>query len=118
MTVWKGLNIQISGNYMLPRAMAQGMFQGFNGVDIGIRKDLFKNKAFIVVNLSDVFNTRVITVVFDNASAAGFSGGFFRQRESRVLSVNFTYKFGKELQSSVKRGKKAEYGSDTGGGGF
>lgn len=118
MTVWKGINIQISGNYMLPRAMAQGTFQGFNGVDIGVRKDLFKNKAYIVVNLSDVFNTKNIQVEFNNGQSAGFSGGFFRQRETRVLTVNFTYKFGKELNNNVKRGKKAEYNTEGGGGGF
>ncbi len=112
----KGFDITISAFYMLPRATLQGTFQGFNGLDIGVRKDVFKGKGIVNLNISDVFDIREFGVVFNDNINKNFSGGFRRKGESRIITANFTYKFGKEI--NVKRAKKAEYNTGGGDGGF
>lgn len=112
----KGFDIQLSGFYMLPRATLQGTFQGFNGIDIGIRKDVLKGKGTFNMNISDILDIREFGVVFNNEINRNFEGGFRRKGESRIITVNFTYKFGKEL--NIKRAKKAEYNTGGGDGGF
>lgn len=114
--VVKGFDIQVSAFYMLPRATLQGTFQGFNGVDVGFRKDVFKGKGIVNLNISDIFDMREFGVVFNDAINKNFSGGFRRKGESRIITANFTYKFGKEL--NIKRAKKAEYSTGGGEGGF
>lgn len=114
--IMKGFDIQISGFYMLPRATLQGTFQGFNGIDIGIRKDVLKGKGTLNLSINDVFDTRQINVVFDEKINKDFEGSFVRKGESRIINLNFTYKFGKEF--NIKRGKKAEYNTGGGEGGF
>lgn len=111
---WKGADLQITANYMTPVATPQGTFQGFNGVDIGFKKDIIKNKAFITINLSDVFDTRQFQVEFNTQN---MSSTLLRKRETRVLTFNFTYKFGKEINSTIKRGKKPEINPEGNGGG-
>lgn len=114
--IFKGFDIQLSGFYMLPRATLQGSFQGFNGVDIGIRKDILKSKGTLNLSINDLFDTRQIDVTFDNKINSNFEGSFLRKGESRIITFNFIYKFGKEF--NFKRGKKAEYNTGGGDGGF
>lgn len=114
--IMKGFDIQISVFYMLPRATLQGTFQGFNGVDIGVRKDVLKGKGTLNLAVNDIFDTKQIDVKFDNSINTNFEGSFLRKGESRIINLNFTYKFGKEF--NIKRGKKAEYNTGGGEGGF
>lgn len=114
MKVWKGADFQITGFYMAPVAIAQGTFQGMNGVDVGFRKDIIPNKAFVTANISDIFNIRQFHV---EQSGNLFYADILRKRETRVLTVNFTYKFGKELKMKTRRNTGRPDGGDGGGGG-
>jgi iron complex outermembrane receptor protein len=114
--VWKGTDIQVTGNYMGPVVTLQGTTRGNNGVDLGIKKDILKSKGTLILNVSDVFNTR------NNHSAStgsDFSTQIFRKRETRVLTLIFTYKFGKELSSpkNKKTPKNSNNNSFDGGNG-
>ncbi|MDX2190574.1 MAG: TonB-dependent receptor [Bacteroidota bacterium] len=114
MRVWKNMDIQVSGYYMLPQATLQGTFQGFNAMDIGVRKEMLNNKLILAVNLSDVFNTRYFFVQFNNAQQ--FSGNMYRQYESRVLRATLTYKFGSDkLPVSKRKQTQQDQGSIEGG---
>lgn len=85
--------LQISGDYRAPRPTPQGTIQGFGGMDMAVKKDFLKNRAAsLTLSLSDVFNTRRFEerltqglVIQDN----------LRWRESRILRLNFMYRFGK-----------------------
>jgi hypothetical protein len=65
-------------------------------MDIAIKRDFLKNNAgTLVIGLSDVFNT-------ERSRIQTYSPGVFFQDaitkpETRVLKINFTYNFGREL---------------------
>lgn len=58
---------------------------------IGAQRQLWNKRASVKLNLSDVFftnNTRAVTRL------TGYGETFFQRRDTRVLTVTFTYKFG------------------------
>ncbi|MFN0048220.1 MAG: TonB-dependent receptor domain-containing protein [Cytophagales bacterium] len=114
--IWQGADLQVAGYYMFPVAIAQGTFYGMSAVDIGFKKDIIPQKAFITVNITDVFNTRQFNSV---QSSSNFEANNFRKRETRVLTVNFTYKFGNESLAKGKASKRNtnQNNNDSGGGG-
>jgi outer membrane receptor protein involved in Fe transport len=90
-------------------ASAQGTIKGFSTVDLAVRKDFLKNKAAsLTLSLSDIFNTRQYEL---NQASADFAQDYIRKRESRVLKLNFSYRFGKFDASLFKR-KKKDQGND------
>jgi len=113
--VWKGADLQVTGYYMLPIAIAQGTFYGMNGVDIGFKKDIIPQKAFITLNISDVFNTRQFNAM---QQSNVFQTDIRRKRETRVVTLNFTYKFGTEGSANKKGNRRSNQSpNDSGGGG-
>lgn len=82
-------------------ASAQGKIKGFSGVDVAVKKDFLKNKALSVsLNLSDVFNTREYSL---DQTTVFFAQDYYRKRESRILKLNVSYRFGKFDSQIFKR---------------
>ncbi|NLR80496.1 outer membrane beta-barrel family protein [Chitinophaga eiseniae] len=83
---------------------AQGTIKGFSTVDIAVKKEFLKNKAAAVtLSLSDIFNTRQYEL---NQATPEFAQDYIRKRESRILKLNFSYRFGKFDASLFKKKKK------------
>ncbi|SIN67320.1 outer membrane beta-barrel family protein [Chitinophaga niabensis] len=106
------------GGFMMIPTSAQGMIKGLSAVDLAVRKDFLKNKAAsLTLSLSDVFNTRQFEM---DQESPYFSQNFIRKRESRILKLNFSYRFGKFDATLFKRknNKSSADGMqmDTGGG--
>ena len=109
--------LQVSGEYRSKAAFTPsggGRFGGWRGVtntaqgytlpnwyvDAAIRKDLFKRKASLAVSVRDIFASRQ----FGTYSESSF---FVQERWSirnpQMVSVNFSYRFGKPDVSLFKR---------------
>lgn len=119
--------LQISGNYQAPTialpsgsgggrggggfgmvpVSAQGTIKGMSSVDAGLKKDFLKNRtASLTLALSDVFNTRQYEL---NQAAPAFVQDYIRKRESRILRLTFSYRFGKfDAQIFKRKNLKAE----------
>jgi outer membrane receptor protein involved in Fe transport len=90
-------SIQLNGNYESPKVIAQGNQDQVWWVDAAVRKNFWKNKATLVVNCSDIFNTRKYTSTY-NATYNNmpiYNQTIYRDRETRVGNITFTYRFGK-----------------------
>ncbi|WP_158563168.1 outer membrane beta-barrel family protein [Chitinophaga silvatica] len=88
---------------------AQGTIKGFSTVDVAVRKDFLKNKAAsVTLSVSDIFNTRQYEL---NQYTTAFSQDYIRKRESRIVKLNFSYRFGK-FDASLFKKKKKDQGSD------
>lgn len=95
---------------MMTPASAQGTIKGFSSVDVAIRKDFLKNKAAsITLSLSDIFNTNQFE---QNLETPTFLQDYMRKRESRILRLNFSYRFGKMDMQLFKR-KNRNQGTDS-----
>ncbi|MDX1760601.1 MAG: TonB-dependent receptor [Christiangramia sp.] len=67
---------------------------------IGIQKQFWDQKGTLKLNLSDAFNTGKIRATTE---LTGYTERFFQTRDSRVLNLNFTYRFGKSDLTPAKR---------------
>lgn len=99
------------GGFMMVPASAQGMIKGFSSVDVAVRKDFLKNKAAsLTLSLSDVFNTRQYEL---DQTTPSFWQDYIRKRESRILKLQFSYRFGKFDSQLFKRNKNKKQDSDS-----
>jgi outer membrane receptor protein involved in Fe transport len=88
----KNFSLQVNANYESPKVIAQGKIHETYWVDVALRKNLWKNKATIILNVSDIFNThRQITDYNLGSSTETIN----RIRETRIGNLTFTYRFGK-----------------------
>lgn len=89
------------GGFMMIPTSAQGMIKGMNTVDLALRKDFLKGKNLsATLSLSDVFNTRQYEM---DQMDESFSQYYLRKRESRILKLNLSYRFGKFDTQLFKR---------------
>ncbi|TVQ90498.1 MAG: TonB-dependent receptor [Bacteroidetes bacterium] len=97
---------QLSANYWGPRVIPQGFIRPVFSMNIGMRRNVFNNQGTISLNISDVFNTRKFSLETNGDS-------FFQEREfyreSRVLTLSFTWRF---------RDYRDRNGSRNGGNGY
>ena len=94
-----GFSLQVNGNYESPKVLAQGTLNEVYWLDIALRKNLLKNKATLVLNVSDIFNTRKYTTNYDYVT---YYLQAYRDRETRIGNISFTYRFGKDQMPQVK----------------
>jgi len=101
-------DIQINTNYRGPRQNAQTKSKGVFSMNIAASKDLFKEKASLSLNFSDVFNSRISK---RTTSIPGFSEQYseFQWREPQVR-ISFVYRFNQK-----KKRVKQERDDDGGG---
>lgn len=90
-----GFSLQLNGNYEAPKTIAQGQLQEVGWLDAAIRKNLWNNKATLVLNVSDIFNTRKYTTEYAYPSYTQIT---YRDRETRIGNISFTYRFGADTR--------------------
>jgi hypothetical protein len=76
--------------------VAQGKTLPGGGIDIAFKRDFLKNNAgTLVISLADVLNTEQTRI--QTWSTGVFYQDAITKPETRVLKINFTYNFGREL---------------------
>ncbi|WP_276132809.1 TonB-dependent receptor domain-containing protein [Polluticoccus soli] len=100
-----GFALQVNGNYEAPKVGVQGIQQEVYWLDIALRKNLLNNRATLVLNVSDILNTRKYTTVYDQGT---FRQDVYRDKETRIGNVTFTYRFGKSEQKAPAGGRRGK----------
>lgn len=93
-------------------AMLQGVMSPVNAFDLGAKKDILKGQGSLTLRLSDIFNQRAWDM---ETRGFNFNSDMYRKRESRILFIGFTYRFG-NTKMEQKRQNRREGGGDDGGG--
>lgn len=88
----KTFSVQLMGNYESAKPAAQGTLKEVYWMDAALKATFMKNKASITFNVSDIFNTRKYTTVYNLAL---YDQTSYRNRETQIATITFTYKFGK-----------------------
>jgi len=88
----KTTSLQIMGMFMGPMTMPNGTMKGMSGVDMGVKQDLMKGKASLLLNVSDIFNTRKMHMTSSDGTT--YSTVSDRQFKSQAATLTFTYRFG------------------------
>lgn len=111
--VWKNMDIQFSANYNGPTATLQGEVKSIFSMDLGIKKEIFKN-ASLSLNITDLTDARKMRIVGDNDPT--FYQEMNRKKESRIATLTFSYRFGKMSENKKSRPDKQNNGGFEGGG--
>ncbi|MCC5939362.1 MAG: TonB-dependent receptor [Lunatimonas sp.] len=82
---------QVQGNYRGPIVLPQGQIEPFWGLNAGIRKNVMNDKGTISLNVSDIFNTRIFRITNEDNR---FVQERVFNRETRIGTIAFTYRFG------------------------
>lgn len=110
---WKNAAFQITTFYNSPMPTAQGFIKHIWSIDLALKKDVLKNKGTITINAQDIFFSRRFSFIQEQSAFEQF---FFRQRESRVVTISFNYRFGSsENWSNRKKGGRGGGMPDGGG---
>jgi len=107
-TVWKNIDIQLSGFFRSKSLNAQGYTLPLYSFDMGLKKEILKGKGSISLSATDVFNTRRWRSVTE---AEDYYVESMRRRESQILTLGFSYKIN---NGNTRKDKKR--GEDGGGG--
>jgi outer membrane receptor protein involved in Fe transport len=98
------ITLQVKGDYRSKEIMAQGTRNAMYVVDAGAKYD-FKNKASsLSLNVRDVFNTRNWSMT---TTADGVVTDFKRNMRGTVMSLTYSYRFGKN-NFNFKKNKKSD----------
>ncbi|WP_194776319.1 TonB-dependent receptor domain-containing protein [Pararhodonellum marinum] len=102
--------IQIQGNYRGPIVLPQGEIEPFWGINAGIRKDIMNKRATVSLNVSDIFNTRIFRIRTDDPR---FEQDRLFNRETRIGTIAFTYRFGGfRDRKNGRNGDREEFDED------
>ncbi len=102
--------------YRGPRKTAQSEIKGLFSANLAFSKDVFKEKGTLVLNVSDVFNSRKRQSITFNPSRDNPTTINDQEFQWRVrqISLNFTYRFN---QKKNQRDRQRRGGDDFEGGG-
>jgi len=92
--------------YMGPRETAISKSKGMFSTSLAFSKDLFKEKASLAFNISDVFNTRKHSS--ETTTETFYSDSEFQWRK-RSFNLSFTYRFN---QKKNQRQRRSQNGDD------
>ena len=106
MTFFKELDFQASVNYQSPRISTQGKTLAIYSIDLGLVKDVFKDKGTLTFNVRDLMNSRRRRSIVDIPGYYSSSDFLWRPRQM-TLTLNFRIN-----QQKVQREEK---GNDDGG---
>jgi outer membrane receptor protein involved in Fe transport len=84
----KRTNIQGTLFYRAPQRTTQGRSESFYTVDLGLTRDLWKNKATLSINVRDLFNSRIFRSV-NEGDEFYFKNRFQRSFTQVVVSLVF-----------------------------
>jgi hypothetical protein len=94
------LSAELSGNYQSREVYAFDVISPIWSVNLGVQQKLFGNRAILRLNISDIFYTNKIPAT---VKYTGYSETFLVTRDSRVATLSFTYKFGKNTVPAARR---------------
>ncbi len=89
--------LQLNSTYRSPTLTPQGKYLSSAVLSLGLRQDIFKKKASLLLSVSDVFNSLRWTSEIDTPELYQKTTG---KRRSQIFYLGFTYKFGKATKKA------------------
>ncbi|MBA4299549.1 MAG: TonB-dependent receptor, partial [Cyclobacterium sp.] len=115
MIIPKWFSIQFQGNYRGPIVQPQGQIEPQWSINLGMRREVLSGKGTLSLNVTDIFNTRNFRTTTEDPR---FTQTRTFQRETRIGTLSFTYRFGGFKDKREDRGSRREGGDNFGGDDF
>jgi outer membrane receptor protein involved in Fe transport len=96
----KGWSSELSGFWRSKGAEGQILIEPLGQVSAGVAKQVMKGKGTLKMNIRDMFYTQIVkgSINFQNTAAE-----FRNARDSRNVTLSFTYRFGKPIKGAPQR---------------
>ncbi len=96
----KGWSAELSGFYRTSGIEGQIIIKPMGQLNAGVQKQVLKNKGTLKLNVRDILYTMTANgeINFQSTEAS-----FRQQRDSRVVTISFGYRFGKPINGLQKR---------------
>ncbi len=96
----KGWSAELSGFYRTKGIEGQILIKSMGQLNAGVQKQVLKNKGTLKLNVRDILYTMQANgeINFQRTVAS-----FHQERDSRVLTLSFGYRFGKPINGQQKR---------------
>jgi hypothetical protein len=105
----KGWSAELSGWYRSKGPEGQILLKAFGQMSAGIAKQVLKGKGTVKVNVRDIFYTQQPS---GNINFQSTEARFKNYRDSRVVNLTLTYRFGKPLKNGNGQRKKGGAGDE------
>ncbi|WNM18288.1 TonB-dependent receptor domain-containing protein [Flavobacterium capsici] len=96
---------QTNLSYEGDQKTGQGNRKGMFSANLAFSKDVFKDKATIALNVSDVFNSRIRRIETNLENLNSLSEFQWRKRQ---ITLSFTYRFNKKKNDKEKKGNQQQ----------
>jgi outer membrane receptor protein involved in Fe transport len=113
MNIPKVMQVQVAANYSGPNVTPQGIRRAIYGINVGLRKDILKDRGSVSLNITDILDTREFRLQTNVPNE--FTQTSNNKRESRIATLTFTWRFGKLLDSERNNRQGRENGPDSSG---
>ncbi|RIV68878.1 outer membrane beta-barrel family protein [Flagellimonas aequoris] len=99
------IELQANSFYMGPRQTAQSDTKGMFSMNLAMSKDVFKDKATVSLNVSDVFNSRKRRSFTETPTFTSDSEFQWRKRQ---INLSFIYRFNQPKEKNNRRGPQED----------
>ncbi|MEP7106897.1 MAG: outer membrane beta-barrel protein [Ferruginibacter sp.] len=96
----KGWSAELSGFYRTSGIEGQIIIKPLGQLNAGVQKQVLKNKGTLKLNIRDILYTMSATGEINFQRTEAY---FHQERDSRVVTVSFGYRFGKPITGVQKR---------------
>ena len=96
----KGWSAEISGFYRTSGIEGQIIIKPMGQLTAGVQKQILKNKGTVKLNVRDILYTMKAK---GNINFQRTEASFYQERDSRVATLSFGYRFGKPFKGITKR---------------
>lgn len=99
-TLGKGWITELNGNFSTGGQYGFMVQDPLWGIAVGVQKSIWKNKGTIRLNVTDIFWTNLPKAVI---TYTNYIEKWHAKRETRVATLSFTYRFGKNTVQAARR---------------
>lgn len=101
----KNYSLELSGEYLSTITESQFIIGDFGHLSVGVQKKILQSKGNLKLNISDLLFTNKIRGTINNLTLAEAS--WKSVRDTRVVSMSFNYRFGKNKLAKVNYESKS-----------
>ncbi|HEY1018609.1 MAG TPA: outer membrane beta-barrel protein [Sediminibacterium sp.] len=99
-TLGKGWVTELNGNFTTGGQYGFMVQDPLWGIAVGVQKSLLKNKGTLRLNVTDIFWTNLPKAVI---TYTNYIEKWHAKRETRIATLSFTYRFGKNTVQAARR---------------
>jgi outer membrane receptor protein involved in Fe transport len=101
----KGIAAEITAQYVGPGIQNIYRYEHLSEIDLGVKTNVLKGKGTVRLTANDIFNTFTYRVNINYLDQQSY---FYHKNESRLATLSFSYRMGKDVKAARSRNTASE----------